>query len=68
MSVSVSNDVSPLQAITTPCLAVSHIMLEAYKKYIVVSLIVHGKVSSNQLTGILLKLFDSNALESLFLL
>lgn len=33
-----------LQAITTPAMAVSHIMLEAYKKYILVSLILHGKV------------------------
>ncbi|KAK2192277.1 hypothetical protein NP493_35g03003 [Ridgeia piscesae] len=33
-------------AVTTPCLAVSHIMLESYKKYIVVSLIVHGKIIS----------------------
>lgn len=32
-------------AITTPSMAVSHIMLEAYKKYIMVSLILHGKVS-----------------------
>ncbi|XP_061425677.1 COP9 signalosome complex subunit 3 isoform X2 [Lethenteron reissneri] len=32
------------QAITTPAMAVSHIMLESYKKYIVVSLILHGKV------------------------
>ncbi|MBN3276616.1 CSN3 protein, partial [Polyodon spathula] len=31
-------------AITTPAMAVSHIMLEAYKKYILVSLILHGKV------------------------
>jgi COP9 signalosome complex subunit 3 len=31
-------------AITTPSMAVSHIMLEAYKKYIMVSLILHGKV------------------------
>lgn len=30
--------------ITTPAMAVSHIMLEAYKKYILVSLILHGKV------------------------
>lgn len=29
--------------ITTPAMAVSHIMLEAYKKYILVSLILHGK-------------------------
>ncbi|XP_043567856.1 COP9 signalosome complex subunit 3 isoform X2 [Chiloscyllium plagiosum] len=32
------------QAITTPAMAVSHIMLESYKKYILVSLILHGKV------------------------
>ncbi|KAK7866452.1 hypothetical protein R5R35_008973 [Gryllus longicercus] len=31
-------------AITTPAMAVSHVMLEAYKKYILVSLILHGKV------------------------
>ncbi|KAG8199573.1 hypothetical protein JTE90_009411 [Oedothorax gibbosus] len=31
-------------AITTPSMAVSHIMLEAYKKYILVSLILYGKV------------------------
>lgn len=31
--------------ITTPALAVSHIMLEAFKKYILVSLILEGKVS-----------------------
>ncbi|XP_072021540.1 COP9 signalosome complex subunit 3-like isoform X2 [Amphiura filiformis] len=31
-------------AITTPSMAVSHIMLEAYKKFILVSLIHHGKV------------------------
>lgn len=30
--------------VTTPALAMSHIMLEAYKKYILVSLILHGKV------------------------
>lgn len=36
---------SPLtQAITTPAMAVSHIMLESYKKYILVSLILLGKV------------------------
>ncbi|KAA8581066.1 hypothetical protein FQN60_002647 [Etheostoma spectabile] len=35
------------QAITTPAMAVSHIMLEAYKKYILVSLILHGKPLSN---------------------
>lgn len=31
-------------AITTPALAMSHIMLESYKKYILVSLILHGTV------------------------
>jgi len=31
-------------AVTTPSMAVSHIMLEAYKKYVLVSLILHGKV------------------------
>ncbi|XP_043251333.1 COP9 signalosome subunit 3 [Colletes latitarsis] len=30
--------------VTTPAMAVSYIMLEAYKKYILVSLIMHGKV------------------------
>lgn len=30
--------------ISTPAMAVSHIMLEAYKKYILISLILHGKV------------------------
>lgn len=30
--------------ITTPSMAVSHIMLEAYKKFVLVSLILHGKV------------------------
>lgn len=32
------------QAITTPSMAVSHIMLESYKKFILVALILHGKV------------------------
>lgn len=31
-------------AVSTPALAMSHIMLESYKKYILVSLILHGKV------------------------
>ena len=31
-------------AISTPALAMSHIMLESYKKYILVSLILHGKM------------------------
>ncbi|XP_077297976.1 COP9 signalosome subunit 3 isoform X2 [Arctopsyche grandis] len=34
-------------AITTPAVAVSHIMLEAYKKYILISLILHGKYTSH---------------------
>ncbi|XP_019867891.1 COP9 signalosome complex subunit 3 [Aethina tumida] len=33
-------------AITTPAHAISHIMLEAYKKYILVSLLLHGKVQT----------------------
>lgn len=32
-------------AITTPAHAVSHIMLESYKKYILVSLLLHAKVN-----------------------
>lgn len=32
-------------AVTTPAMAVSHIMLEAYKKYILVSLILQGKIA-----------------------
>lgn len=31
--------------ITTPAMTVSHIMLEAYKKYVLVSLIINGKVT-----------------------
>ncbi|XP_050394557.1 COP9 signalosome complex subunit 3 [Patella vulgata] len=31
-------------AITTPSMAVSHIMMEAYKKFILVALILHGKI------------------------
>ncbi|RWS22858.1 COP9 signalosome complex subunit 3-like protein [Leptotrombidium deliense] len=31
-------------AITTPSMAVSHIMLEAYKKYVLIALILYGKV------------------------
>ncbi|XP_018336043.1 COP9 signalosome complex subunit 3 [Agrilus planipennis] len=33
-------------AITTPARAVSHIMLESYKKYILVSLLLHGKIQT----------------------
>lgn len=35
--------------ITTPASCVSHIMLEAYKKFILVSLILNGKVNINNL-------------------
>lgn len=31
--------------ITLPAMAVSHIMLEAYKKYILISLMIHGKIN-----------------------
>lgn len=31
-------------AVATPAVAMSHIMLEAYKKYVLVSLLLHGKV------------------------
>lgn len=33
-------------AVTTPSMAVSHIMLEAYKKHVLVSLILHGKIAT----------------------
>lgn len=33
-------------AISTPALAMSHIMLESYKKFILVSLVLHGKVQT----------------------
>ncbi|ELT89416.1 hypothetical protein CAPTEDRAFT_130389 [Capitella teleta] len=33
-------------AVTTPSMAVSHIMLESYKKYLLVALILHGKIPS----------------------
>lgn len=36
--------------ITTPAMTVSHIMLEAYKKYILISLIINGKVSLEKYT------------------
>ena len=35
------------QAVTTPAMSVSHIMLEANKKYILVSMLLHGKVSAS---------------------
>lgn len=34
--------------ITTPAMAMSHIMLEAYKKFLMVSLIVEGKVGKRR--------------------
>lgn len=34
--------------ISTPAMAMSYIMLEAYKKFILVSLILHGKVGGYQ--------------------
>ena len=37
-------DLFVYQAVTTPSLAVSHIMLEAYKKYVLVSLMLQGKL------------------------
>lgn len=33
-------------AVSTPAMAMSHIMLEAYKKFILVSLIINGKIST----------------------
>ena len=41
-----------VQAVTTPSMAVSHIMLEAYKKYLLVALILHGKVKLLQQSGL----------------
>lgn len=54
------------QAITTPAMAVSHIMLEAYKKYILVSLILHGKVQplpkyTSQIVGRFIKVRTGGA-------
>lgn len=54
------------QAITTPAMAVSHIMLEAYKKYILVSLILHGKVQplpkyTSQIVGRFVKVSKKKA-------
>ncbi len=33
-----------IQVVTAPAIVLSSIMVEAYKKYILVSLLVHGKV------------------------
>lgn len=53
------------QAITTPAMAVSHIMLESYKKYILVSLILLGKVQqlpkyTSQIVGRFIKVSFKN--------
>uniref|UniRef100_A0A7N6FM20 COP9 signalosome complex subunit 3 n=4 Tax=Euacanthomorphacea TaxID=123369 RepID=A0A7N6FM20_ANATE len=58
------------QAITTPAMAVSHIMLEAYKKYILVSLILHGKVQqlpkyTSQIVGRFIKTFLTLSLQDM---
>ncbi|GAB5580609.1 COP9 signalosome complex subunit 3 [Prionailurus iriomotensis] len=58
------------QAITTPAMAVSHIMLESYKKYILVSLILLGKVQqlpkyTSQIVGRFIKTALCPALQSL---
>lgn len=54
------------QAITTPAMAVSHIMLESYKKYILVSLILLGKVQqlpkyTSQIVGRFIKVSFQNS-------
>uniref|UniRef100_A0A8C4QEJ8 COP9 signalosome complex subunit 3 n=1 Tax=Eptatretus burgeri TaxID=7764 RepID=A0A8C4QEJ8_EPTBU len=58
------------QAIATPAMAVSHIMLEAYKKFIVVSLILHGKVLplpkyTSQIVGRFIKTFLTLSLQDM---
>uniref|UniRef100_A0A8C6TTB0 COP9 signalosome complex subunit 3 n=1 Tax=Neogobius melanostomus TaxID=47308 RepID=A0A8C6TTB0_9GOBI len=58
------------QAITTPAMAVSHIMLESYKKYILVSLILHGKVQplpkyTSQIVGRFVKTFLTLSLQDM---
>lgn len=50
-------------------MAVSHIMLEAYKKYILVSLILHGKVQplpkyTSQIVGRFIKVRTRSRMES----
>lgn len=44
--------------ITTPAMTVSHIMLEAYKKFVLVSLLLNGKVNGLKLLDLLPKLFS----------
>nr|XP_033770168.1 COP9 signalosome complex subunit 3 isoform X4 [Geotrypetes seraphini] len=58
------------QAITIPAMAVSHIMLEAYKKYILVSLILLGKVQqlpkyTSQIVGRFIKTFLTLSLQDM---
>uniref|UniRef100_A0A2K5ZHQ6 COP9 signalosome subunit 3 n=2 Tax=Catarrhini TaxID=9526 RepID=A0A2K5ZHQ6_MANLE len=58
------------QAITTPAMAVSHIMLESYKKYILVSLILLGKVQqlpkyTSQIVGRFIKIEDGEIFASI---
>ncbi|XP_065752487.1 COP9 signalosome complex subunit 3 isoform X2 [Phocoena phocoena] len=58
------------QAIATPAMAVSHIMLEAYKKYILVSLILLGKVQqlpkyTSQIVGRFIKTFLTLSLQDM---
>lgn len=58
------------QAITTPAMAVSHIMLESYKKYILVSLILLGKVQqlpkyTSQIVGRFIKVSFKNKMDFL---
>ncbi|XP_040830473.1 COP9 signalosome complex subunit 3 isoform X2 [Ochotona curzoniae] len=58
------------QAITTPAMAVSHIMLESYKKYILVSLILLGKVQqlpkyTSQIVGRFIKTFLTLSLQDM---
>uniref|UniRef100_A0A2K5E182 COP9 signalosome complex subunit 3 n=1 Tax=Aotus nancymaae TaxID=37293 RepID=A0A2K5E182_AOTNA len=58
------------QAITTPAMAVSHIMLESYKKYILVSLILLGKVQqlpkyTSQIVGRFIKVSFLNKIDFL---
>jgi hypothetical protein len=54
-----------LQAITTPSMAVSHIMLESYKKFILVALILQGKIPAlpkytSQVVGRYVKVMENH--------
>ena len=50
-----------LQAVTCPAVDVSHIMLEAYKKFILVSLILHGKVRNDRANSLSVLVHTSNS-------